>query len=68
MLQNLQASNLFLNDVETKFGLKECRDLSFFPECKENLPALTAVERQTLDQIKTNFLYLSEWPTKEVHL
>ena len=65
MLQTLQASDLSLNDVETKFGLKECRDLSFFPEWHENLPTLTEEERQALDQIKANFLYLSKWPTTE---
>lgn len=65
MLQTLQASDLSLNDVETKFGLKECRDLSFFPECQENLSTLTAEERQALDQIKASFLYLSKWPTTE---
>lgn len=65
MLQNLQASDLSLNDVETKFGLKECQDTSFFPEWQENLPTLTTVEQQSLDQIKANFLYLSKWPTTE---
>jgi hypothetical protein len=65
MLQTLQASNLSLNDVKTKFGLKECQDVSFFLEWQENLPTLAAEERQALDQIKANFLYLSEWPTTE---
>jgi Type I restriction enzyme R protein N terminus (HSDR_N) len=65
MLQTLQASDLSLNDVETTFGLKECRDTSFFPEWQENLPTLTTVEQQSLDQIKANFLYLSKWPTTE---
>jgi predicted type IV restriction endonuclease len=52
--------------LSTKFGLKECRETSVFPEWQENLPTLTATEQQTLDQIKANFLYLSEWPTEEV--
>jgi hypothetical protein len=51
--------------VKTKFGLKECRDKSFFLEWQENLPTLTVEERQALDQIKANFLYLSEWSVAE---
>jgi hypothetical protein len=65
MLQTLQVSDLSLNDVETEFGLQECRDASFFPEWHDNLPTLTAEERQALDQIKASFLYLSKWPTTE---
>jgi hypothetical protein len=63
MLQTFQVSDLSLNDVETKFGLQACRDASFFPEWHDNLPTLTAEERQALDQIKASFLYLSKWPT-----
>lgn len=32
---------------------------------QDNLPELTDVEKQTLDQIKANFLYLSEYPMSE---
>jgi hypothetical protein len=65
MVQTIQASELTLREVKTKFGLQENRDLSFFPEWQNNLPELTETEKQTLDAIKSNFLYLSEYPMSE---
>jgi hypothetical protein len=65
MVQTIQASELTLREVKTKFGLQENRDLSFFPEWQNNLPELTETEKQTLDTIKSNFLYLSEYPMSE---
>lgn len=65
MLQVVQASELTLHEVETKFNLRENQDDSFFPEWQENLPELTDIEKQTLDQNKANFLYLSKYPVSE---
>ncbi len=65
MVQAIQASELTLREVETKFGLEESQDVSFFPEWEENLPELTDVEKQRLDEIKANFLYLSKYPMSE---
>ncbi|NJR18587.1 MAG: restriction endonuclease subunit R [Calothrix sp. CSU_2_0] len=65
MVQTIQASELTLHEVKAKFGLQENTDASFFSELQDNLPELTDVEKQTLDQIKANFLYLSEYPMSE---
>ncbi len=65
MVQAIQASELTLHEVEMKFGLQESQDASFFTEWQENLPKLIDVGKQTLDEIKANFLYLSEYPMSE---
>jgi hypothetical protein len=65
MVQTIQASELTLREVEQKFSLQENLDLSFFPEWQNNLPELTETEKQTLDKIKSNFLYLSKYPMSE---
>ncbi|NJL40777.1 MAG: restriction endonuclease subunit R [Leptolyngbyaceae cyanobacterium RM2_2_4] len=66
MVQSLPISNLSLYDVEAKFDLKEVHDEAFFSEWYQHLPELTESERQDLDQIKRNFLYLNESPLAEV--
>lgn len=65
MVQTIQASELTLREVEQKFNLQENLDLGFFPEWQNNLPELTETEKQTLDTIKSNFLYLSKYPMSE---
>jgi hypothetical protein len=65
MVQAIQASELTLHEVEIKFGLQENQDASFFTEWEENLPELSDVEKQRLDEIKANFLYLSEYSMSE---
>lgn len=65
MVQAIQASELTLREVKTKFGLEETQDTSLFTEWQENLPQLIDVQKQRLDEIKANFLYLSEYPMSE---
>lgn len=65
MVQTIQISELTLHEIKTKFGLQETQDESFFSEWEDNLPELTDSEKQALDQIKKNFLYLSEYPMTE---
>jgi hypothetical protein len=65
MVQTIQISDLTLHEVKTKFNLQENQDDSFFREWQDNLPELTELEKQELNQIKKNFLYLSEYPTTE---
>ncbi|AFZ00230.1 type I restriction endonuclease [Calothrix sp. PCC 6303] len=65
MVQTIQASELSLGEVEQKFNLQENLDLSFFPEWQNDLPELSETEKQTLDKIKSNFLYLSKYPMSE---
>jgi hypothetical protein len=46
-----------LNQAEAQFNLRRASELRFFPEWFENLPELDEQERQTLDRIKTTYLY-----------
>jgi hypothetical protein len=65
MQQIEEASELTLHEVETKFNLRENQEDSFFTEWQGNLPELTDIEKQTLNQTKANFLYLSKYPVSE---
>ncbi len=65
MVQAIQASDLTLHDVKVKFVLQETPDEFFFREWQDNLPELTDGEREKLDKIKRDFLYLSEYPMTE---
>ena len=64
MVQTIQASDLTLHEVKAKFGLQEVQDEAFFPEW-QNLAELTVEEQRALDQVKADFLYLSEYPMGE---
>ncbi len=65
MLQTLRASDLTLHQVEAQFGLREASEQSFFSEWQEGLAPLSADEIRSLDQLKTNFLYLLKFPMSE---
>jgi Type I restriction enzyme R protein N terminus (HSDR_N) len=65
MIQTLRAGDLTLNQVKEQFGLREAPELSFFLEWQKNLPELNPDEMRSLDQLKTNFLYLLEFPMSE---
>jgi hypothetical protein len=65
MLKPLRAGDLTLHQVKVQFGLREATDSSFFSEWQQDLPELTDEEIRSLDQLKTNFLYLLEFPMSE---
>jgi hypothetical protein len=46
-----------LNQAEAQFKFQRTTDPQFFPEWTEALPELTDQEQQTLDRIKTTYLY-----------
>jgi hypothetical protein len=46
-----------LNQAEAQFKFQRTTDPQFFPELTEALPELTEQEQQTLDRIKTTYLY-----------
>jgi len=56
----ISPSKLSLSDVEDKFNLQEVMEPEFFPECVEDLPQLSEIERQMLDRAKANYKYLSK--------
>lgn len=48
-----------LNEAESRFNIRQSDNLEFFSEWQNNLPELTQSERETLDRIKTSYLYNS---------
>lgn len=61
MVQTIQAEALNLHDVEMKFGLQRSEDDQFFMEWSEDLPELTAQEKQQLDRVKASYLNLDKY-------
>ena len=66
MVQTLYASKLNLYDVKSRFNLQYTDNENFFPEWIQNLPELSELEKQRLDQVKSHYMYLSERPMLEV--
>jgi hypothetical protein len=66
MVQALYASKLNLYDVKSRFNLQYTDNENFFPEWIQNLPKLSELEKQRLDQVKSHYMYLSERPMLEV--
>lgn len=66
MTQLIQANELTLSQVEDRFNLRQVLDNpTFFHEWQDNLPELNAWEMQSLDRVKTEFLYLNKYPMLE---
>lgn len=58
MVQTIQAQKLNLYDLEEKFGLEFTDDKQFFWEWQENLPQLTDLEKQALDEVRREYRHL----------
>lgn len=65
MVQTIQAKDLTLHDVKVKFGLKQALDEQFFRKWLDELPEISNYEKRSLDQVKADYLYLSEYPIPE---
>ena len=65
MTETIAARKIKLHDLRAKFSLQQVEDESFFPEWLDDLPILTEAEKQALDRIKRNYLYLLEYPVME---
>jgi hypothetical protein len=65
MVQILQASDLFLYEVEEKFNLQQVESAQFFPEWQGELPPLSDHEKQCLDRSRADFLSLAKYPLHE---
>jgi hypothetical protein len=65
MVETIQASDLSLYQVEEKFNLQRAFDAARFSEWQANLPSITEVERQWLDQVKADFLSIECYPLHE---
>jgi hypothetical protein len=62
MVQIIQAENITLRELITFYGLQLVEDDQFFPEWQDNLPELTDLEKQLLDQIKAGYINLRNYP------
>jgi hypothetical protein len=66
MVQTIQASKIeAIAQLIELFGLEKVDDPRFFPEWQEDLPELDALERQALDSIKKDYIYLSRYNNLE---
>ncbi|MGB7444223.1 MAG: restriction endonuclease subunit R [Coleofasciculaceae cyanobacterium] len=62
MVQILQAKEIELRYLIDNFGLQFVRDEQFFREWQENLPELTDLQKQLLDQVREGYFNLLEYP------
>ncbi|BAZ01976.1 hypothetical protein NIES37_59830 [Tolypothrix tenuis PCC 7101] len=60
MVQIIQGQNVTLAYLKENFALHKAEDEQFFTEWFDNLPAITELETQYLDRVKTNYLSLLE--------
>lgn len=62
MVQTIQAKNVTLRTLIDDFRVQLVRDDQFFHEWQENLPEITAEEKQYLDRIVEGFFNLLDYP------
>ncbi|MCA1991502.1 MAG: restriction endonuclease subunit R [Coleofasciculus sp. S288] len=65
MVQTIQAQKISLNDLIERFGLERTDDDQFFREWQDDLPELTELEKQVLDEVKADYRHLSRYPILE---
>jgi predicted type IV restriction endonuclease len=62
MVQTIQAKDITLRDLRNNFGLQLTHDEQFFREWQENLPEITDLQKQQLDQVKEGYFNLLAYP------
>lgn len=62
MVQIIPAEKITLQELIAVYGLQLVEDEQFFPEWQYNLPELTDVEKQLLDQVKAGYINLRNYP------
>ena len=62
MVQTLQARTVTLEDLRSHFGLQLTTSYQFFTEWMDVHLEIADPEKQRLDRVKENFLYLSQSP------
>jgi hypothetical protein len=65
MVQVIQGKDITLSQLIENFGLQYTDDEQFFREWQEDLPELSDLEKQLLDEVKRDFLHLSRYPLLE---
>jgi hypothetical protein len=51
MVETIQARDITLHDLETKFGLTHVENDQFFREWQDDLPEISDLEKQRLDRV-----------------
>lgn len=62
MVQTIPITDVTLHDLREKFNLHRIDDRQFFPEWWADLPELSNLDKQLLDQVKLNYLDQIEYP------
>jgi hypothetical protein len=65
MVQILQGKDITLAQLIDEFGLKLADDEDFFSEWRHDLPELSDLEKQSLNEVKAEYLHLSKYPILE---
>jgi hypothetical protein len=65
MVQIIQAKDINLIQLREKFGLERIEDEQFFQEWQDNLPELSNLEKQAIDDVKHDYLHLSQYDILE---
>ncbi|MEH1788931.1 MAG: restriction endonuclease subunit R [Nostoc sp.] len=62
MVQTLAVENVTLEQLILLYGLELVDSEEFFQEWQDDLPELTSLEKQLLDQIKAGYINLRNYP------
>jgi hypothetical protein len=65
MVQIIQGKEVTLIDLVEKFNLQHSQDEQFFREWQDNLPELSEADKQTLIEVKAEYLHLSQYTILE---
>ncbi|MEH2213593.1 type I restriction endonuclease [Nostoc sp.] len=65
MVQIIQGKDITLAQLIDEFGLQLADDEDFFSEWRHDLAELSDLEKQSLNEVKTEYLHLSKYPILE---
>ncbi|WP_193196739.1 type I restriction endonuclease [Nostoc sp. MG11] len=65
MVQVIQGKDITLAELIDNFGLQLADDEQFFSEWQHDLPELSDLEKQSLNEVKAEYLHLSKYPILE---
>lgn len=62
MTQTIRATDISLHDLETQFDLQLSNDEQFFSEWQTDLPEITDLDKQVMNQVKASYFNLIKYP------
>ncbi|HYX14690.1 MAG TPA: type I restriction enzyme HsdR N-terminal domain-containing protein [Nostoc sp.] len=65
MVQVIQGKDITLAQLIDQFGLQRADNEQFFSEWQQDLPELSDLEKQSLNQVKAEYLHLSRYQILE---